>query len=677
MLNVQVQTKIPLCYAHNAYNYLFLLCLIWLNVKNYLLRICGNIFHAMAKPFLQGKCKALQFLIIISMALIISGCAGVTVKTVPLSQRFDALNISAINSSRPSELTRIFLLQRDLLEQWKADPDELVASLDATYQADPEAGTLFALVELTHLQAKKYASQPDKAAPFDLACAVYSYLYLFDPKVAPPNTYLRPTARLASEFYNRSLSRYLLYARANGMRFKPNMKLLMATGAIELKERQSGLPFHPEEFANNHLAFEFAVSGLNATHSVPGLGAPLIMVRDSSKSKSGNPEELFLPQIRQVLAATLFLRIETEPTTTSIGGRVYACRLELYDPMRVNTIQVGDVTVPLETDTTTPLAWMAVNAPSPKGIKGLMDPEALNKAQGLYMLQPYQKDKIPVVFVHGLISSPMTWLPMINELMSDPELRERYQFWYFSYPTGNPVLYSQMLLRESLLNVRKIFDPEGNNPAFNSMLIVGHSMGGLLAKAMVQDSGDKLWNAVSKVPPSELPVSPEVQNMVERMFFFKPLPFVTETVFICTPHRGSEMALGTIGALAKSLVTLPFTLAKMSTSLLGTLATLGQRFPMQGLPTGIDGLSPKNPVLTTSADIPIAVQFHSIIGNEDKAGVPGGTDGVVPYWSSHLDAAQSELIVKSGHGAHEHPLAIREVRRIMLEHAKKNGGKAL
>ena len=207
--------------------------------------------------------------------------------------------------------------------------------------------------------------------------------------------------------------------------------------------------------------------------------------------------------------------------------------------------------------------------------------------------------------------------------------------------------------------------------------IFGHSMGGLLAKAMVQDSGDKLWNAVSKVPPSELHVSPEVQNMVERMFFFKPLPFVTETVFICTPHRGSEMALGTIGALAKSLVTLPFTLAKMSTSFLGTLATLGQKLPIQGLPTGIDGLSPKNPVLTTSADIPIAVQFHSIMGNEDKAGVPGGTDGVVPYWSSHLDAAQSELIVKSGHGAHEHPLAIREVRRIMLEHAKKNGGKSL
>ena len=676
MLNVQVLTKRQWSYAYIAYNYVFILHFMRLAVKRYLIYICCSIFQQVVKLLHHGRYRELQFLVVISMVLVISGCAGVTVRPVPLSQRFDALNSSAINSSSPSELTRAFLSQRDLLEQWKTDPEGLVASLDATYHAGPDVGTLFALVELTHLQAKKYASQPDKAASFDLACAVYSYLFLFDPRVAPSKKYLRPNTRLASEFYNRSLSRYLLYARATGTRFTPNLKLLMATGAVELKERHNGLPFHPEEFANLHLAFEFAVSGLNATHVIPGLGVPLIMVRDASKFKNGSPEELFLTQIRQVIAATLFLRIETEPVTTSVGRHVYACRLELYDPMRVSTIQVEDVTVPLETDTTTPLAWMAANAPSPKGIKGLMDPEALNEAQGLYMLQPYQKDKIPVVFVHGLISSPLTWLPMINDLMSDPELRERYQFWYFSYPTGNPVLYSQMLLRESLLNVRKTFDPDGNNPAFNNMLIVGHSMGGLLAKAMVQDSGDQLWNAVSKVPSTELSVSPEVQNMVERMFFFKPLPFVTEAVFICTPHRGSEMALGTIGSLAKSLVTLPFTLAKISASLLGTLATFGQ-IPVKGLPTGIDGLSPRNPVLTTSADIPVAVPFHSIIGNEDKAGVPGGTDGVVPYGSSHLDSAQSELIVKSGHGAHEHPLAIREVRRIMLEHAKKNGGKPL
>ncbi|MBI4804856.1 MAG: alpha/beta hydrolase [Desulfovibrio sp.] len=602
----------------------------------------------------------------------ISGCAGVVVKPATLSQRFDALDRSAINSSSPSELTLAFLSQRDMLEQWQSDPDGLISRLDAKYQADPGPGTLFALMELAHIQAKRYASQPDRAASFDLACAVYSYLFLFDPKVTPPKDYLRPNARLAALFHNRSLSRYILYARKQGVRFHPDMKLPMATGTVALKERLSGLPFNPEEFSSIHLAFEFAVSGLDATHSVPGLGVPLILVREAAAQDQDRQDTRFLSKIRQVLPATLIMRIETSPAAKPDGGHEYIGRLEIYDPMRVNSVQVEGMTVPLETDTTTPLAWMAANAPAPQGIKGLMDPEALKGAQGLYMLQPYQKDKIPVVFVHGLISSPLTWLPMINGLMSDPELRERYQFWYFSYPTGNPVLYSEMLLRESLLNVRNTYDPDGTNPAFNNMLIVGHSMGGLLAKAMVQDSGDKLWDAVSKVPPSELPVSEDVRKLVEKMFFFKPLPFVTEAVFISAPHRGSGMALGTIGAIGRKLVTLPFTLAKASASLLGTLATFGKNIHVKGLPTGIDGLSPKNPVLTTSADMPVAVPFHSIIGNESKAGVPGGTDGVVPYWSSHLEAAQTELIVKSGHGAHEHPLAIREVRRIMKEHALIN-----
>lgn len=611
------------------------------------------------------------FLALVILVSFLPGCAGVTVKPVALSQRFDARDRTAINSDRPSELTLAFLKQRDLSEQWERDPDGLIAKLDAKYQDDPGLGTLFALIELTHLQAKRCAAQPEQAAAFDLSCAVYSYLFLFDPKVAPPQNYLRPNARLAAEFHNRSLSRYLLYARSAGIRFRPGATLALAAGSLELREREVGLPFAPEEVSSFHLAYEYAVSGLDVTYGVPGLGVPLILVRDAAPVGSDRPEERFLSRVRQVLAATLFLRIETEPMAGRGGRRIYRSRLELHDPMRENTVSVDGVTVPLETDTTTPLAWMAATAPSPQGIKGLMDPQALKDVQGLYMLQPFEKDKIPVVFVHGLISSPMTWLAMVNGLMGDPELRKRYQFWYFAYPTGNPVYYSASLLRQSLESARATFDPDGSNPAFNNMLIVGHSMGGLLTKAMVQDSQDRLWNAISKVPPSELALDQEVRSLLERLFFFKPLPFVTEVVFIATPHRGSGMALDTVGKIGKALVTLPFTLAKASTSFFGSLSKIGMTPPIEGMPTGIDGLSPKNPLLPLSASMPVAVPFHSIIGNEEKAGVAGGADGIVPYWSSHLDGAQSELIVKSGHGAHEHPLAIREVRRIMLEHAQR------
>ncbi|WP_243439449.1 esterase/lipase family protein [Fundidesulfovibrio soli] len=627
--------------------------------------------------------RALTVLLaLLMLAAALSGCAGVSVKPSPISQRFDALDRSAINSSRPSELTLAFLKQRDLAAQWESDPEGLIARLDEKYHAAPGPGTLFALVELSHLQAKSLASEPDKAARYDLSCALYAYLFLFDPRVAATMDYLRPNTRLAAEFHNRSLSRYLLRARAAGIRFQKGMSLPLAAGSLLLEERRSGLPFAPEEISDMHLAFEFAVSGLDVTYSLPGLGVPLILVRDGS-ARDDRPEDRFLPKVRQVVAATLFLRIDPEPGMgpgresgpDSGGGAVYRCSLEFYDPMRASTVQVGSTNVPLESDTTTPLAWMAAHAKPQGGIKGLMDPEAMKAAQGLYMLQPYQADKIPVVFVHGLISSPMTWLPMINGLMGDPELRERYQFWYFSYPTGNPVFYSASLLRDSLEHVRRTYDPEGRNPAFNNMLIVGHSMGGLLSKAMVQDSGDRLWNLLTNKQPSELNLPQDVRELLNKSFFFKPLPFISEAVFISTPHRGSGMALGTIGSIGRALVTLPLTLAKAGATLLQSIGTPKSGIALEGLPTGIDSLSPKNPMLTTTAAMPVAVPFHSIIGNEDKAGVAGGTDGVVPYWSSHLDGAQTELIVKSGHGAHENPLAIREVRRIMLEHMRKNGEK--
>ena len=56
-------------------------------------------------------------------------------------------------------------------------------------------------------------------------------------------------------------------------------------------------------------------------------------------------------------------------------------------------------------------------------------------------------------------------------------------------------------------------------------------------------------------------------------------------------------------------------------------------------------------------------------GNKDRT-KPVSTDSFVPYWSSHLDGAQSELIVPSRHSAHQNEKAIEEVRRILHEAAR-------
>jgi hypothetical protein len=56
---------------------------------------------------------------------------------------------------------------------------------------------------------------------------------------------------------------------------------------------------------------------------------------------------------------------------------------------------------------------------------------------------------------------------MINGVLGDSSLRSRYQTWFFFYPTGNPILLSASVLRESLLQVRRAFDPKKKDAAFD------------------------------------------------------------------------------------------------------------------------------------------------------------------------------------------------------------------
>ncbi|HKM55411.1 MAG TPA: hypothetical protein VJY33_18545, partial [Isosphaeraceae bacterium] len=58
----------------------------------------------------------------------------------------------------------------------------------------------------------------------------------------------------------------------------------------------------------------------------------------------------------------------------------------------------------------------------------------------------------------------------------------------------------------------------------------------------------------------------------------------------------------------------------------------------------------------------------SIVADRRDPPSPGGSDGLVPYESSHLDGTLSESLVSSGHLCQDHPAVIREVRRILVEH---------
>ena len=616
----------------------------------------------------------LVFLASLALVLALGGCARIGVRPASLNDRAAMLERTALTSDRPSERTLRFLRQRDLEAFLAADPETMLTALDGEARTEHDREALFALAELCYVQAGRNKSDPAKAAMFYMSSAVYAYSYLFDDTFLPVLDVYHPYSRQAMEFYNRSLSNVVLFARESAASYTKGKELPWLMGRVRLGERRSELAFTREEVESYHLAYEFEVRGLSPQQVRLGLGVPVAVVRRPPEGENLPPAERYIPQVRQTYAASLFLRLSPTGQKDKRGAIVYEADLEIHDPMKTDFLEVVGRRIPLESDLTTPLAFMMQNSPEPSGLEGMMNPAAWEKLTRLYMLQPYDPDKIPVVFVHGLLSSPTTWAPMFNGLMGDPDLRARYQFWFFRYPTGNPMLFSAGALRASLDEARRVFDPAGANPAFNNMVVVGHSMGGLLSQTLVQDSGEDLWNAFSKVPLDSLAVSPDVRESIRRTLYFSHRPYVSRVIFIATPHRGSEMALGIIGKIGRALITLPLTVLKPLGAITAALAHAGQGgqgtqgATIDRLPTGVDSLSPNNAGLKILAAKPIAVPYHSIIGNEKKADTPGGTDGVVPYWSSHLDGAATEKVVHSGHSAQDHPLAIREVRCILLKH---------
>ena len=98
---------------------------------------------------------------------------------------------------------------------------------------------------------------------------------------------------------------------------------------------------------------------------------------------------------------------------------------------------------------------------------------------------------------------------------------------------------------------------------------------------------------------------------------------------------------------------------------------------MKRMPNSVDTLSPNNRFVKTINTFPLSstIPYHAIVGDRGKGGnkdktKPVSSDGLVPYWSSYLPNAKSDLIVPSSHSAHQNPQAIVEVERLLLLHAK-------
>jgi pimeloyl-ACP methyl ester carboxylesterase len=344
-----------------------------------------------------------------------------------------------------------------------------------------------------------------------------------------------------------------------------------------------------------------------------------------------------------------------------------------YDQQKV---QIHGQDVPLETEFTSSLAASLADSPIwARELQGFFLGDLAEKQPSqLVALEPYRPGRIPVVFVHGTASGNARWADMVNDLIVDPKIHDRFQFWFFTYDTGGPILYSARQLRDTLKETVRQLDEKYHDPALQRMVVMGHSQGGLLTKLTAIDSGTKFWDAFSSKPLDELDISPETRALLEKSMFVKPLPFVNRLIFIATPQRGSYVSGSWAAQQIAKLVKLPSRVVAGVADLM-TANVDAMNFVLQGSTMGaVSAMEPGSPFITTLAPLPLApgVSGHSIIAVQDEGPLEEGSDGVVKYTSAHLEDIDSESIVRSGHSCQSNPHTIQEVRRILLLHTQEN-----
>lgn len=335
--------------------------------------------------------------------------------------------------------------------------------------------------------------------------------------------------------------------------------------------------------------------------------------------------------------------------------------LTFLDPREQETVTLDRSTFQLRGDFTASLAYFPPIREVLFGILAMFRSDLTMKRSGIFMIEPYDPNKIPVLFVHGLMSSPQAFINLVNDLDADPSFRRRYQPWVFFYPTGGPIAVNALRFRKDLAELSRHY------PLKHNIVVIGHSMGGILTNMQVINTTRRqLWNSVFGANSDHVYASLPPDSIVKQALIFQASPYISRVIFIATPHRGSNLADLTIASFAGSFIRMPAQLVSQFTPELRS-AVSGVAPQLRTIPTSIIGLSPRNTLLKGINQIPITVPYHSIIGNRGQNDIPlaQSSDGIVPYWSSHLDGAQSEVIVPTGHDAFHHPDAAREILRIL------------
>lgn len=596
--------------------------------------------------------------------LICSGCATpVGVRSLGKNSAYDQIDRTALNSDAYSIFSENVLHRYSLKQLMSKSPTQCLITLHNQACIDNRIDPLFALAELSFLQGKKNKTCTINgvrltAKNYYTAAAVYSHLFINSFAPESNQVAFDRRFRIACDIYNRSLANLVLHTDFSFE--KPAHNIPLPVGCLNIKQGTSDLTKPLSSYAVIRPADRYEIYGLSIRTRLAGLGAPLVIVQDKKAAQGTVPVGE---------AATVFMRIHGDLNdfeTNTLNGEV-----DIYSPSKTRQITVRGRTIPLEQDLTTPIAYTLNNPVYWQLQKTLFRLGHGAFKPDIYQSIPYTPGKIPILWVHGTRSSPVRWAEMWNTLMADQTLRENYQHWFLLYDSGKPIVQSIALLREKLTTLLNTLDPEQKDLALRQIVVIGHSQGGLLTKAIAVDTGDTLIEAATGKTLAELDLSPADERLLCSYAKFKPLPPVKRVVFISTPHRGSFLVNNLARRFGVWFIRLPKNVVQTTADLVRIVPQKNRN--IQRVVTSLDSMAPDNPRLLALASLSVSpeIKAHSIIAIKPGQTAPKGHDGVVKYTSAHIDDVESERIVPSGHSCQGHPQTIEEVRRILLLHLEE------
>lgn len=623
----------------------------------------------------NGTCIWIARGIAIIGLLGLNACAMVGVSRVDTSDYVNQRRADVIGSNRLSDRTvqslNVVALAVDSCQR------EFVACTGTVAHSAglTDEQRLSALAELWLGRALRAARSQRGAAMDDatldayLQSARYAYAYLFYTARSPAERAFEVRQVQVTGFYNLAVQRVMSRLFLELPRLDPHWTQASLAGWTVLRPhsdvRLAGDARVPAELIP---AANLRFNGLRNVYRRDGFGSDFVAVAPEEKADAAVPWRE--PDYVSMTGALVF-----DGSTLDDVLATRQVRLLVRSPYRDDTVTVGGQVVPLGANFTAAYGvWLARSGFASQSIRSLLGREGGIRTPRVLLMQPYDPDRLTVVMLHGLASSPEAWINVANEVMGDEELRRHYQVWEVYYPTNLPVAVNLANIRKALDATLKHYDPSGQARASRNMVLIGHSMGGVIARLLVSSSGERLWSVLPV--RANLPAAKR-QRLRQRLapyLQFSPMPQVTRAVFLAAPHRGTPYAQHRIARWLGNLIRLPVGVLKEMAGiaeLIKSDADEGGNAPLLRIPNSIDNLSDTDPFIIAAADLPISprVHYHTIVGvYKEKGSLQDSSDGVVPYASAHLDGADSELAIPSWHSVQETPAAILELRRILRLH---------